>query len=69
MRRPIGGPLDRAIIQREFTNISSISCWGGEDNDPPDYGKAYISIKAIIAETRTQSEKIRLLVLFLKVRT
>jgi hypothetical protein len=47
----------RAIIQREFTNISSISCWGGEDNDPPDYGKAYISIKPIIAETLTQSEK------------
>lgn len=47
----------RAIIQREFTNISSISCWGGEDNDPPDYGKAYISIKPIIAETLTQAEK------------
>jgi hypothetical protein len=47
----------RAIIQREFTNISSISCWGGEDNDPPDYGKAYISIKPILAETLTQAEK------------
>ena len=47
----------RAIIQREFTNISSISCWGGEDNDPPDYGTAYISIKPIIAETLTQAEK------------
>jgi len=47
----------RAIIQREFTNISSISCWGGEDNDPPDYGKAYISIKPILAEKLTQAEK------------
>lgn len=47
----------RAIIQREFTNINSISCWGGEDNDPPEYGKAYISIKPIIAETLTQAEK------------
>lgn len=47
----------RAIIQREFTNISSISCWGGEDNDPPDYGQAYISIKPLIAETLTQAEK------------
>ena len=47
----------RAIIQREFTNISSISCWGGEDNDPPDYGKAYIAIKPILAETLTTEEK------------
>lgn len=47
----------RAIIQREFTNISSISTWGGEDNDPPDYGNIYISIKPLIAETLTQSEK------------
>lgn len=47
----------RSIIQREFTNIASISCWGGEDNDPPDYGAAYISIKPIIAETLSQAEK------------
>jgi hypothetical protein len=47
----------RAIIQREFTNISSISCWGGEDNDPPDYGKAYIAIRPLVAETLTPAEK------------
>ena len=47
----------RAIIQREFTNIASISCWGGEDQDPPDYGKAYISIKPITAEVLTLAER------------
>lgn len=47
----------RAIIQREFTNIASISCWGGEDQDPPDYGKAYISIKPITAEKLTTAER------------
>jgi hypothetical protein len=47
----------RAIIQREFANISSISCWGGEDNDPPDYGKAYIAIRPLVAETLTAAEK------------
>jgi hypothetical protein len=47
----------RAIIQREFTNISSISCWGGEDNDPPDYGKAYIAIRPLVAEILTPAEK------------
>ena len=47
----------RAIIQREFTNISSISVWGGEDNDPPDYGKAYIAIKPLVADVLTTAEK------------
>ena len=50
----------RAIIQREITNISSISCWGGEDNDPPDYGKAYIAIRALVAETLTTAEKLEI---------
>jgi hypothetical protein len=47
----------RAIIQREFSNIDSISCWGGEDNDPPDYGKVYIAVKPLTAETLTTAEK------------
>ena len=47
----------RAIIQKSFSNISSISCWGGEDNDPPDYGKVFISIKPLVGDNLTQSEK------------
>ena len=47
----------RAIIQKSFSNISSISCWGGEDNDPPDFGKVFISIKPLVGDSLTQSEK------------
>ena len=47
----------RAIIQKSFSNIKSISCWGGEDNDPPDYGKVFISIKPLVGDSLTQSEK------------
>jgi hypothetical protein len=47
----------RAIIQKEFTNINSISTWGGEDNDPPDYGSIYIAIKPLVNETLTVNEK------------
>lgn len=47
----------RAIIQKEFFNIDSISCWGGEDNDPPDYGKVYVSVKPLINSVLTQDEK------------
>ena len=46
-----------SIIKKEFSNIDSISTWGGEDNDPPDYGKVYIAIKPLLAETRTTAEK------------
>lgn len=47
----------KAIIQREFTNIDSISCWGGENNDPPDYGRVYISINPLIGTSLTTDEK------------
>ena len=46
-----------AIIKKTFTNIDSISTWGGEDNDPPDYGKAYIAIKPLTSTLLTEAEK------------
>lgn len=46
-----------AIIKKSFTNIDSISTWGGEDNDPPDYGKAYIAIKPLTSTVLTTAEK------------
>lgn len=49
-----------AIIKKEFTNINSISTWGGEDNDPPDYGSIYISIKPLVNEVLTTAEKLEI---------
>ena len=46
-----------SIIKKEFSNIDSISTWGGEDNDPPDYGRVYVCIKPLLAEKLTTSEK------------
>lgn len=46
-----------AIIKKEFSNIDSISTWGGEDNDPPDYGRVYIAIKPLLSERLTTAEK------------
>jgi len=47
----------RGILLKNFANISSISTWGGEDNDPVDFGKVYISIKPLTAEKLTDIEK------------
>ena len=46
-----------AIIKKNFSNVDSISTWGGEDNDPPDYGQVYIAIKPLLANTLTTAEK------------
>lgn len=47
----------RAIIVKEYGDIDAISVWGGEDANPPDYGKVFISIKPKTAETLTAAEK------------
>ena len=35
----------KSILPSLYSNIKSVQVWGGEDNDPPVYGRAYISIK------------------------
>lgn len=44
------------IIKQNFPGVESISVWGGEDNDPPIYGKVFISLKpfsgTVISETQ-----------------
>lgn len=47
----------RAVILREVGGIETISVWGGEDAETPDYGKVFISIKPVGATTLTQAEK------------
>jgi len=35
----------KSILVKEYGDIEAISTWGGENSDPPDYGKVYVSIK------------------------
>ena len=35
----------KRLVEKEWTNAESVTCWGGEENDPPRYGKAYIAVK------------------------
>jgi len=35
------------IILKDYPQIQDVIVWGGEENDPPDYGKVFISIKPI----------------------
>ena len=45
------------ILMKDYQHISAVSIWGGEDNDPPVYGKVYISIKTNGYYTLTNLEK------------
>jgi hypothetical protein len=38
-------------------NVNSVVVWGGEDNDPPSYGKVYIAVKPSAGEVLTATEK------------
>jgi len=46
-----------SLILKNFNNIESIRCWGGEQNDPPQYGKVFASIKPINSSFLTTIEK------------
>lgn len=51
----------RAIILKNVANVEAISVWGGEDDIVPNFGKVYISVKPIGAETLTTAEKTAIL--------
>ena len=46
-----------AIIKKNFSNIDSIATWGGEDQAVPDFGRAYVAIKPLLADKLTDDEK------------
>lgn len=33
------------LILKDYKNIDAVKTWGGEDNDPPIYGKVFLSLK------------------------
>jgi hypothetical protein len=58
----------RAAILENYANVESITVWGGEQNDPPQYGKAYISIKPKDGEALDDIEKTKIKDTILKTR-
>ena len=47
----------KTSIVKAYPSAESISVWGGEDNDPPFYGRVFVSIKPNEGLTLTESEK------------
>lgn len=47
----------KSLVYKNFPQAESIVVWGGEDNDPPIYGKTFICIKPTDATKLTQAQK------------
>jgi len=45
------------IIKNNYSDAETVAVWGGEENEPPEYGKVYISVKPKSAETLTDVQK------------
>lgn len=45
------------INNKENFSFDSVNVWGGQDNDPPVYGKAFLSMKPTGGYTLTQAQK------------
>ena len=54
-----------AILLNE-PNVGSVIVWGGEDNDPPAYGKVFVAIRPLIGTALTATEKKNLIDTVLK---
>mgnify|MGYP003321812458 FL=1 len=46
-----------AIIPQIYPNVSSIACYGGEEAEPPEFGKVFLAIKPRNADKLSLSEK------------
>lgn len=58
----------KSLITEEVSNVEAVSVWGGEDNDPPVYGKVYCSIKPTGANALTTAQKSQIITEILKPR-
>tara|TARA_B100000029_G_scaffold340367_1_gene332598 strand:- start:2979 stop:4856 length:1878 start_codon:yes stop_codon:yes gene_type:complete len=46
-----------ALVKRDYGGAQAVVAWGGEDADPPAYGKVYVAIKPTSGSVLSQSSK------------
>jgi hypothetical protein len=49
-----------SYIRKNYANLDSISVWGGEENQPPVYGKVFVSLKPKDGYFLSETEKQRI---------
>jgi len=48
----------KTLMLSRFSDVESVFVWGGADNDPPVYGKVFISMKPISGTSFTEGQKL-----------
>lgn len=59
---------DYAALVRNQPNVRSVKAWGGEDNDPPVYGKVFLSVRGVDSASLSDTEKESIIQTVLKPR-
>ena len=59
--RAVTGGDYATLIKQANPNVKSVAVWGGENNDPPIYGKVFVSLQPKTGLIITQDEKDTLL--------
>ena len=47
----------KAKVSEYYPNADAVAVWGGEDNDPPEYGKVFVSLKPQNSDYLSVAEK------------
>ena len=47
----------KAKVQEYYPNADAVAVWGGEDNDPPEYGKVFVALKPQNSDYLSDTEK------------
>ena len=47
----------KAKVSEYYPNADAVAVWGGEDNDPPQYGKVFLAIKPLNSDYLSTTEK------------
>ena len=49
----------KAKVSEYYPNADAVAVWGGEDNDPPQYGKVFVAIKPLNSDYLSDTEKVQ----------
>ena len=47
----------KAKVSEYYPNADAVAVWGGEDNDPPEYGKVFVALKPKNADYLSETER------------
>lgn len=51
---------DYEALMLTAPNVGSVAVWGGQDNDPPAYGKVFIAVRPVTGDALTTAEKLNI---------